>query len=522
MKSSCRRGNLGLPKCRHCGRVFKTEERRDQHMKNHDQLQYRCSVNQCGYFYDDLLELRFHWRDVHKLKFREVDPKNYAVVNYCRDKSFNARNRSEENERQSNSIQEKVVTEDEGKTETDRNNNQSVAINTESSFNTFSANKSNKETERQSSTIQEKVVTEDEDKTETDKNNNHSVAMSTESTFVTVSVMEKDGDQVGTVDVHATKDGAAVQRLMKSDRNERTNYENLFPSRQAINLQNKSDQTNHNNQEQCEKEMQNIVENLQQDKNGDSVLNNADGSVNISTPLREDTKQLFAENCSTRNDDGIMLTNELLNSSFDVLKSFLDTDLLNETFTSDIFDNLLTSEDNALLTGDPEVVTAEDPNELENGTECTLKINSCFSLATNISDGADKCYYGVLGDRSYSRQQSSPHSHQELAYTACENNATPTSLGSSTLSSLLDGLCSDVDNCPEQQLHTKNAGSTTPAVDVSVDSGVDDLNSIHSVTVDTVTLHAGLPQISSVELKEDSGSVVKTERNDEETRYFTH
>ena len=522
MKSSCRRGNLGLPKCRHCGRVFKTEERRDQHMKNHDQLRYRCSVNQCGYFYDDLLELRFHWRDVHKLKFREVDPKNYAVVNYCRDKSFNARNSSEENERQSNSIQEKVVTEDEGETETDKNNNQSVAVNTESSFNTFNSKKSNEGTEIQSNTIQEKVVTEDEGETETDKNNNQCVAMSAESTSVTVLVMEKDGDQVGTVDVHATKDGAAVQRLMKSDHNERKNEEDFSTSRQAINLQNYSIQANHNNQERCEKEMQNIVENLQQDKNGDIVVNNAERSVNVSTPLREDAKKLFAENCATRNDDGMMLTDELLNSSFDVLKSFLDTDLLNETFTSDIFDTLLTSEDNALLTEGPEVVTAENPNELENETECTLQINNCFSLATNISDGADPYYYGVLGDHSYARQQSSPHSHQELAYTACENNATPTSLGSSTLSSLLDGLCSDVDNYPKQQLHTKNAGSTTPAVDVSVDSGVDDLNSIHSVTVDTVTLHAGLPQISSVELKEDSGSAVKTERNDEETGYFTH
>ena len=581
MKSPRRKGKLGLPKCRHCGRVFKTEERRDQHMKNHDQLRYRCWVNQCGYLFDDLLELRFHWRDAHKLKFSEVDPKNYAVVNYCRDKSFNAKNGNEETERQSNNIQEKVVTEDECETETDKNNNPSVAMSTESSFNTFNAKKSNEETEKQCNIIQEKVVTKDECETETDKNNNQCDATSTESTFVTVLVMEKDGDQVGTVDVHATKDGAAVQCLMTSDRNETTNHDDLSPSKEAINLPNVSDQVNYNNQEQCEVdsdlkntvetedgvavqhlmksdhnertnhekfspsrqgiklqsysdqanhsdqeqceiEMQNIVEYLQQDKNGDSLVNNVDRSMNVSTPIREDTKKLFAENSVTRNDGGMMLTDELLNSSFDVFKPFLDTDLLNETFTSDIFDTLLTSEDNALLTGDSDGITAKDSNELKSKTECTLQISNCFSLATNISDGTDPYYCSVLGDHSYSRQQTSPQS-EELADTACKNDVTPTSRGPNTFSSLLDGVSSDVDNCPDLP-HTKNTGSTTPtpAVDVSVDSGVGDLNSIHPVTVDTVTSHAGLPQRKTVELGDDNGSVVKTERSDEKTRYFTH
>ena len=135
------------------------------------------------------------------------------------------------------------------------------------------------------------------------------------------------------------------------------------------------------------------------------------------------------------------------------------------------------------------VKNAEDENE----TECTLQIASCYSLTNplnNISNDASSHDCDVLDEHSYAlRRRNSWLPSSELVDTSNVNftaeDATPASLESGTFSSLLNGVFSDLDKLPDLFPGTNSSPSSTPVVNISVDSGVDTLCSAKTVTVDS-------------------------------------
>ena len=439
--TTCRRGHLGWPKCRHCGRMFKAEESRDQHMKNHDQLPYRCSVNQCGFMYNDLLSIKYHLRDVHKLSFKEVDENKY-IINCCQNGSpLNAKKSNNETNRNSGSMQEKVSALQCHREQVKGQNNKESIV-------TVNAN-----------------------------SGDHNGV-----------VLERDGNLVGSVDIHVTVDGAAVLPADLNVRSDGINSKDLSPS-EAINHHNCSKDSFQEEKMVCQV-LLDFMENSHQNPGDDDIINNSSTSGNVSAPFREDTGKLNAENCTKGNDDEMILTDVPLNSSFEEINSLLDTDFL-ETFTSDVFNyTVLPAEDpgeNVDAGDSKEVVTGKNTED-GNKVECTLQIASCYSLANplnNISNDAGPHDCDVFHEHSYAL----PHTKSWLPsselvgtsnVTLTAEDATPASLASDALSGLLNGVFSDFDKLPDLSLDTNNSPST-PTVDVSVDSGVDTLC---SVTVD--------------------------------------
>ena len=443
--TTSRLGHLGWPKCRHCGRVFKTEENRDKHMKNHDQLPYRCSVNQCGYLYDDLLSLKYHWRDVHKLKFKELDKNNY-IVNYNRnDCLLNAKKSSVDTEGNSNK-QENVLT---------------------------------LECHRELAKCQ---------------NSEESVAINSESGDHTGFVFEKGGNLVGSVEIHVTADGAAVMHPVRNNHSDGMNCMNLSPS-SAVNHLDFGNDSSGKEKTVCQ-DLQEIMEILPQNPGDDGIVKNSSKSENVSAAFREDTGKLNADYCRKGNDNEMLLTDEQLDSSFDVINSLLDTDFL-ETFTADVFNyTVMPAEDPGEMVdardSKEEVVTVKNAED-ETETEWTLQIASCYSLTNplnNISNDASSHDCDVLDEHSYAlRRRNSWLPSSELVDTSNVNftaeDATPASPESGTFSSLLNGVFSDLDKLPDLFPGTNSSPSSTPIVNVSVDSGVDTLCSAKTVTVDS-------------------------------------
>ena len=509
------RGNFGRPKCGLCGRVFRTEERRIQHVKNHGNLMYTCSVNQCEYLYDNVLELRYHWRDVHKLKFRKVDVKR-CLRSDCHGISPGNFTEGVEDTDERNAQEKIPFPEGRGEKKSVREGDL---------FNSAQSNQFESKSKEEGSFI-------------TDQNDKQLAVIHTG--LLTGSVVEKDGCLVGFVDVHATEDGTAVQpQHMDDGPSGMINQKNCSLSKEMTQRLNTTIISVADNSGSTD-----VIEFPGQS-------HDSDGVEHITASVQEDAEKLDAETHTLGNGDSLTLTEEPLNSTFDIVNSLLDTDLL-ETFISEEFSTLLPVEDPEEVTaGNLEVVIAEDSEEVkaedskdgedseemttkdaleamtgkkseENETESNLQILNFFSPA---SDSASPTDDDVLGEHSYALPHRKPFAQggDESGEFSCwslksQDSTNPYPV-SSALSSLLDGVYSDVAKLPDLYPSTKNSvfsqELTTPVVDAPVDSGLDDLYSVHSPILDPATSQEDQRPRNTEELQIHDGSGITTEVNNE-------
>ena len=58
------------PKCSICSRTLQNQKCYDEHMENHDNIKFRCSVDGCGWMFTEFNNLQVHLLCVHKMKVR--------------------------------------------------------------------------------------------------------------------------------------------------------------------------------------------------------------------------------------------------------------------------------------------------------------------------------------------------------------------------------------------------------------------------------------------------------------------
>ena len=68
-----------LPKCSICSRNLRNQKLYQEHIQNHDEMKYRCTVQDCGWMFMEYDGLRSHLTTAHKIKGQIKDKSKFMI-----------------------------------------------------------------------------------------------------------------------------------------------------------------------------------------------------------------------------------------------------------------------------------------------------------------------------------------------------------------------------------------------------------------------------------------------------------
>ena len=541
------------PRCGLCQRMFNTEANRNEHMVKHDQMKFRCPAKNCGYLYEDVLNLRSHCRDIHDIKLTKMD-ENRCLINY-----------QEYDSSMCNETHTSVKSEDEEttteqimfvcglcnrlfKTEKDRDDHvlkhdelrykcpawqcrhmyldvqslkQHIAYCTDSNH-SFCLEEEEEEYCR---------IDKIKDSQADSIGNLHSYLGT---------VIQKDGSQIGAVDIHVAvnnvtpvKDMSPVGKYMTDD----SMTESMISS--DISLNSSRDNAIKLVVDDITRRLvANIIwyeEHIVSPLHTEKVKKRIPLNITQSSDTDEEENADQTNDCATQDAHQPEIsgsTDEQLGLPFDLLNTILDTDL---SFNSDVLDSLLDAADETK----PEV----GGSEVE-----SLRIASCYSLSPVINDHDDHqssipVRYDVQSEHSYAQPRESALPSEKAPSEGTVNVIEPSTNRELVASRSMDAdLLSDTDVVIEDlgfnmeilptaqseaefsqpslipNASSRFGASISPYRDVSVDSGVYEHVSLHSPVMGSVGDGNAPSQKSNSKTTDVHNSTGQTVQNSGEAR----
>ena len=518
----------GGPRCGLCQRLFKTFANRDTHVKNHDQMKFRCPSGTCGFLYQDFRRLLLHCRDIHKLKLKEKD----KIGCLMKDNEPSVSETLVETQiEMQKPINEKMPTcelcQKGFRTEKDRN----LHLSHHDEFvykcpgwrcyNLFVDLTSLRKHIASNHTFS--LTRKQEKNSILGRKANCGTVLNEIWNVNSGAVVEKNGNFVGTVDVHTTEDGTVYPQIDSSTQSsvgglkhpildcirETRTDSTISPKANCITqqdgtLQHLTDNTTqlplddtmqplvdtttqhcmtNTTQTFISTTMQAMVDGTTQHCVEDITQASVDGTIQHC--LKDTTQPLFGSTTVAQNDTSGSAKEEL-NSTLNIINNLLDTKLLDEALDSSLTDAF--------------VPTLGDAAHSENKPEPPpLKIDNCFSLSGTLNENnreqCDPPRYDLQTEHSFAFQSYLGESMDN----ACVNEVLNILSTRGPLQTVIDMTSN---NTPEDD--GVNTVSTNPSTLTSgrVGSGMDDYRPLNPPNACSV-----VPEVDSLSLKGSSHPV---------------